>query len=37
MRAVTEKTIANCRESAQAAPMSEQTDVSVRSFAGLLP
>jgi hypothetical protein len=37
MRAVTEKTMANCRESAHAMPMSEQSDVSVRRFAGLLP
>jgi hypothetical protein len=37
MHAETEKTIANCRESAHATPMSEQTDVSVRRRAGLLP
>jgi hypothetical protein len=37
MRLSPEKTIANCRESAHATPMSEQTDVSMRRFAGLLP
>jgi hypothetical protein len=37
MRAVAEKTIANWRESAHVATMSEQADGSVRRLAGLLP
>jgi hypothetical protein len=37
MRAVAQKTIANCRESAHRAPMSEQIDGSARRRAGLLP
>jgi hypothetical protein len=35
MRPAAEKTIANCRESAHAAPMSEKHDVFARRFAGL--
>jgi hypothetical protein len=35
MRPAAEKTIANCRESAHAATMSEKHDDFVRSYAGL--
>jgi hypothetical protein len=35
MRPPTEKTMANCRESAHAAPMSEKHDVFVRKYVGL--
>jgi hypothetical protein len=37
MRTVPEKTMANCRKSAHGLPMSEQSDGSVRRFAGLWP
>jgi hypothetical protein len=37
MRRSTEKTMANCRKSAHGLPMSEQSDGSVRRFAGLSP